>query len=79
MQVVGGTFERALFDTIDMGEEGEGTGRYRVRVVGGLVLPEASRGTAVLEFDNRGTLSKATPTGCPSCRARPPCRPPRST
>ncbi len=60
VQVVGGTFERALFDTIDMGEEGEGTGRYRVRVVGGLVLPEASRGTAVLEFDNRGTLSGNT-------------------
>lgn len=60
VQVVGGAFERALFDTIDMGEEGEGTGRYRVRVVGGLVLPESSRGTAVLEFDNRGTLSGNT-------------------
>ncbi len=65
----GAVFARVLFGAIYVGEESPG--QHRIRVIGGLTLPDDRLGTPVLGFDNSGVLTTLGAPYHPSAAAEP--------
>ncbi|HEY8427767.1 MAG TPA: hypothetical protein VIL20_05310 [Sandaracinaceae bacterium] len=61
--VTNGEFARVLFGAIYLGREGN---RHRIRILGGLTMPEERAGSAVLGFDNAGILTELGAPFAPS-------------